>query len=190
MERGWLRTKRSNIHGGPNLLAVLITAKEIAAGLQYLHALDIIHGDLSAYNVMLSSASPDAVLGNRGFVAKIADFGLSRRLDMKSSITTKTYGTITHMPPEVLGDGAVSKAADVYAFGVLLWQMYTSSRPWAGMGHAAIIKAVAIESKTLQFPDDTPDAVRELAKACMVEDPAERPTIGDVLDVLAPLASM
>ena len=36
------------------------------------------------------------------------------------------------MPPELLRDGQLSKAADVYAFGVLLWEMYVAERPWAG----------------------------------------------------------
>jgi hypothetical protein len=39
------------------------------------------------------------------------------------------------MPPELLAGGLLGKAADVYAFGVLLWQMWSGSRPWAGMRH-------------------------------------------------------
>lgn len=69
------------------------------------------------------SNDASAVLGGRGFVAKISDFGLSRPLEQKSKVITKTYGTITHMPPELLEQGIISKAADVYSFGVLLWQV-------------------------------------------------------------------
>ena len=55
---------------------------------------------------------------------QVADFGLSRQAS-SSTVDTDTYGTVTHMPPELLMEGKLSKAADVYAFGVLLWEMYT-----------------------------------------------------------------
>lgn len=86
--------------------AVLATAHEIASALQYLHAHDIVHGDLSGWNVMLTSSGATGALGNRGFTAKVADFGLARSMDLQARITTRNYGTITHMPPEV-GRGTV-----------------------------------------------------------------------------------
>ena len=64
--------------------AVLATALEIAQGLAYLHSHDVVHGDLSAVNVLLQStpggndAAGDAT--GRGFVAKLSDFGLSMQL--------------------------------------------------------------------------------------------------------------
>ena len=65
------------------------TAGEIAAALCYLHDKDIMHGDLCSGNILLSVASRD----KRGFVAKVADFGLSRMLN--TTITTATYGTVS-----------------------------------------------------------------------------------------------
>ena len=56
-------------------MAINNTAREIASGMAYLHNMDILHGDLTAGNILLSSAdATDA----RGFTAKVADFGLSR----------------------------------------------------------------------------------------------------------------
>ncbi len=56
-------------------MAINNTAREIASGMAYLHGMDILHGDLTAGNILLSSAdAADA----RGFTAKVADFGLSR----------------------------------------------------------------------------------------------------------------
>ena len=67
----------------------------------YLHGLDILHGDLSCNNILLASASDD----QRGFTAKVADFGMARMAGQDEVIQTKAIGTITHMPPELMLDG-------------------------------------------------------------------------------------
>eukprot|EP00879_Flechtneria_rotunda_P001352 GHRR01001502.1.p1 GENE.GHRR01001502.1~~GHRR01001502.1.p1 ORF type:complete len:1180 (+),score=462.14 GHRR01001502.1:255-3794(+) len=190
VERGWLRETRSCVSGEINLMAVLATAAEIASGMALLHDAGIIHGDLSAFNVMLSSQDAAASVGGRGFVAKVADFGLARTLNHTSKVVTKTYGTITHMPPETLEHGLASKAADVYSFGVLLWQMVTGSRAWAGMSHMAVVDVVCCKRLQLQFPEDAPEAFVLLGQACMAYDPAERPSFRDILDILEPINSM
>eukprot|EP00798_Chlamydomonas_sp_ICE-L_P025631 gene25631-11289_t len=69
----------------------------------------------------------------------ISDFGLSVALDVNYTIKACNYGTLTHMPPETLVQGTISKATDVYSFGVLMWQMYTCSRPWCGLTDAQIV---------------------------------------------------
>ena len=52
--------------------------------------------------------------------------------------------------------GKLSKSADVYAFGVLLWEMYTGQRPWSGLGQMQIIFHLTQRKKRLQFPSETP----------------------------------
>jgi serine/threonine protein kinase len=59
--------------------------------------------------------------GGSGFSARVADFGLSRTMSLTQSIVTQTTGTLTHMPPELIREGRMSLAADVYAFGVIMW---------------------------------------------------------------------
>lgn len=56
-------------------------------------------------NVLLAS-SPESP---HGFCVKISDFGLARKMDIQSRIETKTTGTVSYMPPEVLSEGIVSK---------------------------------------------------------------------------------
>lgn len=53
-----------------------------------------------------------------------------------------TCSQLSHMPPELVLHGTVSRAVDVYSFGVLLWQMYTGSRPWSGLTHSQIIMLI------------------------------------------------
>ena len=82
--------KDANITRQPDLHSILETAEEVAKGMKYLHSTGEIHADLSANNILLSSADND-----RGFVAKVTDFGLSR---LQTSIqTTKTTGTVSYM---------------------------------------------------------------------------------------------
>ncbi|PNW77428.1 hypothetical protein CHLRE_10g436100v5 [Chlamydomonas reinhardtii] len=181
VDRGWLRVSSALESSGPRMDAVLATAVELASALAFLHSKDIVHGDMSAWNIMLCTSGATATVGGRGFVAKIADFGLARHLDIRTKIETRTYGTLTHMPPEALRDGVMSKATDVYSLGVLLWQLYTSSRPWAGLRHGQIIVMVVTQRARLRFPDGTPPAYEALALACMEHDPKKRPAIEAVL---------
>ncbi|KAL6763633.1 hypothetical protein V8C86DRAFT_1765107, partial [Haematococcus lacustris] len=53
---------------------------------------------------------------------------------------------------ETLQAFLLSTAADMYAFGVLMWGLFTGSRPWAGLSHGRIVSAVSMERKTLTFP--------------------------------------
>lgn len=62
---------------------------------------------MCAGNILLTSCQTNP----HGFCAKISDFGLARNLDLVSRVETKTTGTVTHMPPEVLSDGIISKAS-------------------------------------------------------------------------------
>jgi serine/threonine protein kinase len=174
----------------PSLMPIIITAHEIAAGMSHLHKQGIVHGDLSAYNVLLSSSGAAAAVGRRGFTAKVADFGLSRSLGPQEQVVTRTYGTVSHMPPELLQDGVLSKAADVYSFGVLLWQMYTGQRPWSGLSHAAVIMRVATLRQGLACPEDMPAGLASLVGACCSSDAQERPSFEDVLEVLQPIMEL
>ncbi|WIA09457.1 hypothetical protein OEZ85_008858 [Tetradesmus obliquus] len=187
VDRGWLREGPA---GPVSTLKLLATAAEIAAGMLHLHSQGIVHGDLSGFNVLLSSADPSAAVGQRGFVAKVADFGLSRTLTHGSKVVTKTYGTITHMPPEMLEHGICSKAADVYSFGVLLFQMAASSRAWAGLSHQAVVQAVCVQRLQLAFPSATPEAIVMLGEACLAHEPKDRPSFQDIVDVLMPLSEV
>ena len=81
---------------------------------------------------------------------------MSRYLGTSTKIVTRTYGCVTHMPPETLALGHVGKAMDVWSFGVLLWQLFTGSRAWAGLRLAVVIDNVVHKQKRLQWPPHTP----------------------------------
>ena len=77
----------------------------------YLHSLDILHGDLSGNNILLACNNDD----QRGFTAKVADFGMARILGESQSVQTRAIGTITHMPPELMLDGAPRSSSLAHA---------------------------------------------------------------------------
>ncbi len=56
--------------------------------------------------------------------------------------------------------GTLFQAADTYSFGVLLWEMYTGQRPWAGMLQMQIIFNVTVQKKQLEFPSDAPEQIK------------------------------
>ncbi|KAL0026103.1 hypothetical protein WJX79_010637 [Trebouxia sp. C0005] len=179
IDRGWFRTNRSALHGLPDLTPILATVREVASGMAHLHSMNILHGDLTSLNVLLASSDID----NRGFIAKVADFGLSRVCD-EAQIETKTYGTVTHMPPELLLDGKLSKSADVYAYGVLLYELFTAERPWNGLRHAEVLHKVAVKKERLQLPEDTPQLFKNVFEECTDPAPAQRPTFLQLLEKL------
>lgn len=160
----------------PDIPAVLDTAKDIASAMQYLHAKNMLHGDLSSNNVLLTSADTP-----RGFIAVINDFGLSR-IAKNRDITTKTVGTVSHMAPELLMDGVMTGASDVYSFGVLLWEMCCGKKAWTGSSLAQVIYAVTCKGEKLSLePEDAPPQLASLVTECMNDDRSARPSFDDIV---------
>ena len=106
-----------------------------------------------AANVLLTTSDQD----RRGYVAKVSDFGLSRVLNTnKNHIKTQTFGTVTHMPPELLCKGLLTPSADVYAVGVLMWEIYTAEKVFKQLSDSEVILAVVTKKARPIFPSDTP----------------------------------
>lgn len=77
-----------------------------------------------------------------------------------------------------------AQASDVYAFGVLLYEMYCGQHPWAGLHMAQIVYAVTIERQLLQMPEEAPESFRTLASKCMSRQQGERPDLSQVVSLL------
>ncbi|KAI8472037.1 MAG: hypothetical protein J3K34DRAFT_520076 [Monoraphidium minutum] len=116
--------------------------------------------------------------------AKIADFGLSVRMpEGASHISNLRQGTPFYVAPEVLHRGSVTKAADVYSFGVLLWEMYQGKPPYrrSRQGGFALRRGFPF------FEAPAPRRFAQLAAACMAESPRGRPGFGRVKEELLEL---
>ncbi|KAG8989262.1 hypothetical protein FRB95_003802 [Tulasnella sp. JGI-2019a] len=152
----------------------------IASGLAYLHAKDVIHGDLKAVNVLLSDA----------LNVMICDFGMSKINDAHTVTSTamKGAGSCRWTSPEVMCEGPKTTASDVYAFGLTIVEILTGSVPLPGLNQVQVIRAIIGGQRPVREPssrlgrDFTP--LWDIASACWAPEPSERPTIAHVVETI------
>lgn len=142
--------------------------QDITKGMRFLHATvpKVIHGDLKAQNVLVDNK----------FRAKVADFGLTQKSFM--GVTGSPYW----LAPEVLrGEETNSTASDVYAFGILLYEMLTRKEPYEGEHFESVLLDVAYEEKRPPVLSSTAIPIQTMYLECLSEKASERPAFA-VLD--------
>ncbi|PNH02754.1 putative serine/threonine-protein kinase [Tetrabaena socialis] len=172
---------------GPTLLPldlVLHIAIEIARGLAYLHP-TIVHRDLKPANVLINDP-----WGERR-VVKISDFGLSRLNSSIALTQSPEAGTPAYVAPECfeVDNYSVSYKADMYSFGVLLWEMLAGVRPWEGLGVVPIAFQVTVKGRRLPMPPldklgsspaQWPPRLCEMLQECWDQAPDRRPAAAEL----------
>ncbi|KAL6071243.1 Tyrosine-protein kinase abl1 [Balamuthia mandrillaris] len=157
---------------GWNELMVRI-AKGVAAGMQHLHAEQIIHCDLSARNILLTE----------NLEAKVADFGMSRVLSAEEDHhqTMSNIGPVRWMAPESLKDRVYSEKTDAWSFGVVLWEIATfGEMPYKNLTTMQVTVEVVMGRIRLEAPEGTPEVFCELMEQCLASNPEERPTFENI----------
>ncbi|KAG2495400.1 hypothetical protein HYH03_006350 [Edaphochlamys debaryana] len=164
---------------------VLHIAVEVARGLEFLHP-TVVHRDLKPANVLLSgldSARP---------VVKIGDLGLARIQETVCMTQTPEAGTAAYVAPECYDteNYYVTHKADIYAFGVLLWELLSGELPWYQMQPCQIAMQVCLLRQRLPVPslngrfERWHPKLRRVVLACFDVEPARRPAASDLVKLL------
>eukprot|EP00752_Nemacystus_decipiens_P011886 g10539.t1 len=144
-------------------------ALDVSKAMGYLHSRSppVLHRDLKSLNLLV--AKEDGPV-------KLCDFGLVRT-------TVTSAGTPAYMAPELLEDRPYSKSVDVYAFGILLWEIFSRAIPFAGFSAADIREAVVSGGRP-KVPRGNPSEVGQLMCRCWCQDSRQRPPFDEVEDLL------
>eukprot|EP00803_Ostreobium_quekettii_P000292 evm.model.scf_158.4 EVM.evm.TU.scf_158.4 scf_158:36980-48133(-) len=162
----------------PDLKSLLEIAMGIAKGMHHIHSKNILHGNLKPSNVLLKSA-PET---HTRMLAKVADFGLSLKMSGEQThVSNVQKGDPFYMSREVMEEGSSSKAADIYAFGVVLWEMYMSQLSPSGKVTDEMFQLFP------RLPWSCPAMYGVLAAACMHPVPSARPKFSDCMSFLQTL---
>ncbi|GLU19712.1 hypothetical protein SLE2022_359460 [Rubroshorea leprosula] len=177
MARGSLYDYLHKQRGTFKLPSLLKVAIDVSKGMNYLHQNNIIHRDLKTANLLMDENE----------VIKVADFGVAR-VQSESGVMTAETGTYRWMAPEVIEHKPYDHKADVFSFGIVLWELLTGELPYAYL--TPLQAAVGVVQKGLRpaIPKHSYPRLAELLERCWQQDPAQRPNFSEIIDILQQMA--
>ncbi len=155
--------------------AVVRYGIQIADALAHAHERGIVHRDLKTNNVIITPAGR----------AKVLDFGLAKRLPAEELAEEPTraadslteagqiVGTLHYLAPEVLRGRAADTRTDVWALGVLLYELATGDRPFRGQTKFEVTSAI-LGQPPRPLPESVPAGLRSVIERCLAKEPGER----------------
>jgi len=163
---------------------VVAMATDVASGMSHLHEEGIIHCDLACRNLLI-------IVGKSTIFVKVADFGLSKMAEsgIYDASSDKKF-PVKWSSPEVLNSGKLSRASDVWSYGVVLYEMLERRIPYAGMSNQEVIKFVCDQDKRLAKPTKIPypPLLYSIMQDCFKKDPKSRPTFPVIYSQLMTLS--
>ncbi|KAF6125894.1 muscle associated receptor tyrosine kinase [Phyllostomus discolor] len=154
----------------------LCIARQVAAGMAYLSERKFVHRDLATRNCLVGE----------NMVVKIADFGLSRNIYSADYYKANENDAIPirWMPPESIFYNRYTTESDVWAYGVVLWEIFSYGlQPYYGMAHEEVIYYVR-DGNILTCPENCPLELYNLMRLCWSRLPADRPSFASIHRIL------
>lgn len=168
--------------GGMSVAEVVRVLYHVGGALDYAHEAGIVHRDIKPGNILRS-----------GSYALITDFGVAKALNAAMSSQTMTstgmaIGTPAYMAPEQLaGDSAADHRVDIYAVGLLAYELLHGKSPYAGRSPQRILAAVLTQDPKplIEVQPDVPRALSDVVMRCLAKEPDQRPaTARELLNAL------
>jgi serine/threonine-protein kinase len=157
--------------GGMPVGSVLSSALAVADALAYAHERNVIHRDLKSANIMVT----------KEHWVKVLDFGLAKRVEEDTGGISRSHfdstssgmmvGTPNYLPPEIILGARADARSDVWAFGVLLYEMATGRLPFAGEDFGKLAHAIVhAEPSSKSIPVE----LRDVVQRCLAKGPEDR----------------
>ncbi len=160
----------------------LVIVRQVAEAMREAHEANLVHGDLKPSNLMQEPSG----------TVRILDFGLANNSDPEVTVSMarlNPQGTIAYMAPERLLGAALSPQVDVYALGVILYELVSGQRPFANLSGMALAAAqVQSSSDQWVYPASMSSGLVQLIRAMTAREPAQR--LKNMQQVLAGLAGL
>ena len=163
---------------------------DVAKGMEHLFSNNIMHGDLAARNILLA----EAPLKDGRLIAKVADFGLSKRFYNKLNYEkqNRMYVPWKWMALEFLTHDFLTLTSDVWSFGIVMWEIFSLGRIPYGQVEMNEVIAQLEDGYRLPCPTDiinstewSPERLyQNISKACFTEDPDDRANFSDVIKII------
>lgn len=147
---------------------------DVASGMQALHSMTppILHRDLKSLNVLL----------DENYRAIVCDFGLSKFKETSVQSNKSPIGTPQWMAPEVMQSPTYGLEADVYSYGMILWELTHAAVPFSDIKHPLQIMLAVAKGDRPAISSKCPLFMAQLMRRCWDQSPAARPTFQQILD--------
>ncbi|RGB40662.1 kinase-like domain-containing protein [Rhizophagus diaphanus] len=151
--------------------------REIVIGLKNIHENNVVHRDFHTGNILVS-------INNGGLnEIYISDMGLCG--EVSNIDKTKIYGVMPFVAPEVLRGKPYNQAADIYSFGMIMYNIATGRQPFANCAHDSILALNICNGKRPEINEqETPKFYIDLMKNCWDPDPDKRPSAIEIENLL------
>eukprot|EP00002_Diphylleia_rotans_P018020 TRINITY_DN3489_c0_g1_i14.p1 TRINITY_DN3489_c0_g1~~TRINITY_DN3489_c0_g1_i14.p1 ORF type:complete len:152 (-),score=30.13 TRINITY_DN3489_c0_g1_i14:111-566(-) len=145
----------------------------IVNGMDYMHSRNpmFIHRDLKTRNILI----------DKTFHPYLCDFGFAR---VKAQNQTMTKcGTAAYQAPEILQGKRYTEKADVYSFGIVMWEVETRQTPYDGMDAISVAQSV-LNGKRPIYPESFDSSFKHTTSKCLEADPSERPSFSQLKSLI------